>query len=631
MASPGSAQATSTRSAKAASNGEAPRTRVAQVGTFDVENFGDLLFPLLARRALEDRIPNLEVVPYSYRAKPPNEWPFEVHPLGDLIDEVEGFDLVLVGGGDLVRFDKEVAQDYRPSDSVFHHPTALWMAPTLLAAAHQVPVAWNAVGVPGDCPEWAKPAARSVISAVNYLAVRDQRSADRLREVASDTEINVVADTAFAVRELLPKTPSKRFRAELEQLGIDGPYLVLQPSPRLQPFAARLREGLQGLRAQGWSVLELPLGPIHGDSPGTLDLGIETVSPWDWPDPELLIELIGRAGGAIGVSMHLAIVASALGVPVARPSDLTAAESKQAAIDLLPGVSRWPSAAGSPISLPFGERPGPNGDGAESRAASLSRHWDEVAAATQQEGKRDQVVGFMLSVPGQLEDVVGESAAGLDVYRELFDRQTSMLETLNRSFAAEREDRERLRAQLADREQERHGLLAERTTRQLEATHLHEALTSLEQHYAEKTREIEALVDEQQRLVEERHRLTELLEGRRADNQRLKERFEASQAAAAELAEAKALLGRLQTENGRERELLQGARMDRARLSVRVRELEQAHAELVRSAAETEQWLVRLEGSRSWRLTSPLRAVAGKLRRIFRRERLDEGQPDGGG
>jgi hypothetical protein len=38
------------------------RIRVCQWGTFDVANYGDRLFPLIARDQLASRLPNLELV-----------------------------------------------------------------------------------------------------------------------------------------------------------------------------------------------------------------------------------------------------------------------------------------------------------------------------------------------------------------------------------------------------------------------------------------------------------------------------------------------------------------------------------------------------------------------------------------
>jgi hypothetical protein len=619
MATAGSAT-TAAGPAPDAGTTQSGKVRVAQVGTFDVENLGDLLFPLLARRALADRLPGLEVELYSYRAKSGDEWPFEVRPLGALVDEIADYDLVLVGGGDIVRFDKEVARDYRPSDSGLHHPTSLWMAPTLLAAAHRIPVAWNAVGVPGDFPAWAIPAMRSVLSAVNYLAVRDQRSADRLRSVGSDAQVRVVADTAFAVSELLPDEPSPAYRAQLDELGIAPPYVVLQPSPRLQQFAPRLEEALRGLQHDGWSILELPIGPIHGDAPGTLELGVETVTPSRWPHPELAVELIGRSRGAIGVSMHLAIVATALGVPVARPADLTRAESKHGVVDLLPGVSQWPNTASASISLPFAEPGAGNGRSPDAQVHALRGHWEEVAATVKRDGRLDQVVDFVLAVPGQLETAARESAEGIELYRELYDKQSGLLAAQEQSLAAEREDRERLQARLANREEEHQALVAEWAVRQLELEQLRQSLDQAQRQATELSVQIGAL-------SEERHTLTELLEARRIDFERLRSHFAQAHAAAAKLPEATELVERLRVEKSQTAELLQGTQADRARLTARLAELESAHAQLVRSAAETEEWLRRLEGSRSWRITTPFRAVAGMLRRAFKPARLEEEPP----
>jgi polysaccharide pyruvyl transferase WcaK-like protein len=627
MARAATLAAAATQPAAEEREARAGKVRVAQVGTFDVENFGDLLFPLLARRALADRLPEVETVLYSYRSKSADEWPYEVRRLETLVEEIERYDLVLVGGGDIVRFDKEIAPGYLPSNTALHHPTSLWMAPTLLAAAHRIPVAWNAIGVPAECPGWAVPATRSVLSAVNYLAVRDQRSADRLGAVGSDTEIHVVADTAFAVRQLLPGRPSRAYRAQLDELGIEPPYLIVQPSPRLAPFAPRLQDGLQALRDDGWSIVELPIGPIHGDTAGSMDLGVETETPARWPNPELILELIGRSGGVVGVSLHLAIVASALGVPVARPADLTTSESKHAAVESLPGVSHWPSSGAGSISLPFGARRVTNGAGPDTQVSSLLGHWDEIAETAKGTGNLDRVIEFVLAVPGQLETAAKEVADGVALYRELYEKQAgiyeqqaAMLAAQEQSLAGERADRDRLRTQLAEREEEHQTLVADWARRQLELEQLRESLAALERQSGELASQLTAVTDE-------RHSLSELLQASHSDRELLQARLAKSESAAAELAAAQSLVETLRTENAQTRELLQGTQADRARLTARTGELERAHAELVRSAAETEDWLRRLEGSRSWRATSPLRGIAGAFRRTFKRERLADETP----
>ena len=144
--------------------------RVGMVGTFDVANFGDLLFPLVAQAELRRRLGEVKIRPYSYHARSAASWPFHVAPLERLPEEVETLNLLLVGGGDIVRFDALVALGYQPGSSVIHHPTGFWLAPILIAHVAGVPVAWNAPGVPAPVPAWARPLVRASVMA------RDRKS-----------------------------------------------------------------------------------------------------------------------------------------------------------------------------------------------------------------------------------------------------------------------------------------------------------------------------------------------------------------------------------------------------------------------------------------------------------------------
>ena len=72
--------------------------RVAIVGTFDVENYGDLLFPLLAEDALQRRLGEVELVPVSYHRRSPPDWPYAVTPVADLPALAPALDALLVGG-----------------------------------------------------------------------------------------------------------------------------------------------------------------------------------------------------------------------------------------------------------------------------------------------------------------------------------------------------------------------------------------------------------------------------------------------------------------------------------------------------------------------------------------------------
>jgi hypothetical protein len=81
----------------------------------------------------------------------------------------------------VIRFDRDVAPGYGPTDAVTHHPTGYWLEPTLLAQAAGLPIAWNAVQVFGEPPDWLTGVLGAALERVGLVAVRDEPS---LRTIA---------------------------------------------------------------------------------------------------------------------------------------------------------------------------------------------------------------------------------------------------------------------------------------------------------------------------------------------------------------------------------------------------------------------------------------------------------------
>ena len=348
--------------------------RVGIVGTFDVENYGDLLFPLIARHELAARVPELELVPFSYHARASGSWPYEVRALVELGDAIGDLDLMLVGGGHLIRFDKTVAYGYQPPTPDLHHPTAYGLMPTLLAGWTATPVAWNAVGVSTETPAWAEPLLAEAARAAHYLSVRDQPSADEVRRLAPDVDVRVVPDTAFGVAAVVDG--SSREVLELrEELGVtDRSYVVYQPSPDLAPFRTWLARTLRWYARHDLTIVELPVSPCLGDHVGVVEVETPTVSPVRWPSPLALAGLVAGAEAAVARSLHLSITAITAGVPVVRrTSDLG---TKYRVLDDLQGV-HVVGDADAEDSLPLGRsEPAPD---VAAHVAALRRHWDSIA------------------------------------------------------------------------------------------------------------------------------------------------------------------------------------------------------------------------------------------------------------
>jgi hypothetical protein len=390
--------------------------QVGVVGTFDVENYGDLLFPLLAEAELTERLGAVELHRFSYHAKSPPGWAYPVLSVAELPERAGRLDALLVGGGFLIRFDKEVAPGYRPPGPAVHHPTGYWLTPALIAGQHGIPLVWNAPGMHcNEVPAWAEPLLELAFAHSRYIAVRDEPTRAALARFAGDDRITVVPDTGFGIARLVDRRPSGELDLLRTQCGLTGKYLVVQAAHGLEPFlrfAARHAD-----RLRDFQVLALPVGPVLGDYPSILEAELPGVVRLPaWPHPLLLAELISRAEAVVGHSYHLAITALTAGVPVFTPQNLATGKYSALAdfrtIHPLPGEHE-------PDPARFLARVGKAAPAAAVRdlLGPLDRHWDRVAAAVEAgPAPLQPALGrFWQSLPGLLEDAAcrqaGEAAA----------------------------------------------------------------------------------------------------------------------------------------------------------------------------------------------------------------------------
>ena len=298
--------------------------QIASFGTFDVENYGDLLFPLIAEAELAERLGSVKLHRFSYNAKEPPDWPYTVTSVAELPEVAGSLDGVLIGGGSVIRFDKEIAPGYGPSTPAIHHPTGYWLTPALIALQHGIPLIWNSPGMHGDnIPSWADPLMEQALGNSRYIAVRDEMSQAVLARFVDKARIAVLPDTAFGIPRLIDERhPSIELSRLREASGLTAPYIIVQAISGLDTFLRLIKNHSQLFR--DFRFLVLPIGPILGDHesivgddlPGLVRLPV-------WPPPLLLAELISQAAAVVGHSYHLAVTALAFGVPVFSSADLS--------------------------------------------------------------------------------------------------------------------------------------------------------------------------------------------------------------------------------------------------------------------------------------------------------------------
>ena len=379
--------------------------QVGIVGTFDVENYGDLLFPMVAEAELCERLGALVLHRFSYHAKTPPAWPYAVRSLTELPAAIGQLDALLIGGGFLIRFDKRVADGYGPPSPEIHHPTGYWLTPALMAIANGVPVVWNAPGMHRNAiPDWAEPLLELLLGGSAYIAVRDEPSRATLARFVAPERITVMPDTAFGVAGLLPKSESPALQQLRARIGLNRPYLIVQPvrwaDDGFPPFLAEQRA-----RFADYELVALPIGPVLGDDNAFLgEARQEFLELPFWPDPLLLAELIANASAVIGYSYHLAITALAAGVPVFTSVDLSAGKFTA----LREFATVYPLASIAEGADTFFARLGKREvePGVHATLEPLAGHWDRVAETIRTSPREVPVAAnrFWQTLPTLLED-----------------------------------------------------------------------------------------------------------------------------------------------------------------------------------------------------------------------------------
>ncbi|MFJ2542616.1 polysaccharide pyruvyl transferase family protein [Microbacterium sp. NPDC087589] len=362
--------------------------RIAHFGTFDVANYGDLLFP----RLLEWRLADIadEIVHISpvggiriYRDVPVS------HSLADVQRAGSEFDAVVVGGGNIIHDNGTNLATYKSVKSVAY--PRLWLGATQLATRQRIPLVVNAPGVPKVPGRTAAPLMRRFASRADYLSVRDTYSQEVLRSIGVPGAA-VVPDSALELRDMfttnapanldvptrLTETLDSRFAA----VHINARYKggdVASLARRLDELSATL---------QGTIVL-IAIGPCHGD-----DEFAETVAAQMQSDPvvfgapkavEDIAYVISRSCAYIGSSMHGFITAASFGVPGLIVASHAAQHKFRGVLAHLDAEERLVSSWDEALNLL-----GPTGDPSalapvaiEPALTRINDHWTELRTALQ--------------------------------------------------------------------------------------------------------------------------------------------------------------------------------------------------------------------------------------------------------
>lgn len=297
--------------------------KIAQIGSFDVENFGDLLFPDVLKAYFKNS--KIDLFSPVGGNKCFDDW--IVYPVSDFESKCisEKYDAVIIGGGDLVRTDKKVFITNEYYEYSSEPSLQLWAYPIMVAKKYNIPIIFNAPGVTNSFFQEEEFLVRKILSYVDYVTVRDTESQKILETIGVSSE--VVPDTVFSISNIVSCNDLKKVMADLKKDKIVpdiNDYIVFQHNSTNVDdlhYYSKIKEFIRHV-AQDKKVLFMPIGYIHNDHEILSDLYKENIDNTYIVNlehkltPNEMLAILSNSSGYIGTSMHGSIVSHSYGKPV---------------------------------------------------------------------------------------------------------------------------------------------------------------------------------------------------------------------------------------------------------------------------------------------------------------------------
>ncbi len=306
--------------------------RVFITGMFDMRNFGDLMFPLIARERLARM--GIDIVPVSPTGVDTGlsdalpSVPLQAMFAGDA--EVSG---IIVGGGYIIHTHRmHFLDEYQSEELAEFAGPGLWLGAALAACVRDVPLVWNAPGVPHPFAHSQRPLIDASLRAVDHLCVRDQGSAELL-DAPADIPVGILPDPVASIADLWTPGMLVPVFQSLIARKIGDPrarYMALHFRNRsLVRMGAAAAASLVDDFARTHDLLPLlvAVGQTHADDVLAREIASHLKTAHIvLDDPVSLVEIAAAVALSdlyVGASLHGYVVAAAYGVPgvlVAQPS-----------------------------------------------------------------------------------------------------------------------------------------------------------------------------------------------------------------------------------------------------------------------------------------------------------------------
>lgn len=243
------------------------KMKIAFTGVYDIDNYGDHLFPIVFEGALKERGLDFELFLFSpIGGKQGFQQNREVYRISDIdkLHKLHGFDAVVIGGGGILHYASGEQKIKRNSKEYLDYPVfETWIIPSMFALKNKVPIIWNLPGGFHDFPDFYQHLTKSLCTQVDYISVRDSYTKNILLDSnIKDENIHVYLDSAFLMRKYISDDYLESLKTNLLK---ENKYIVFHANRHLKnEDIPHLVEILDSLKKK-FKIILLPLAGTHDD------------------------------------------------------------------------------------------------------------------------------------------------------------------------------------------------------------------------------------------------------------------------------------------------------------------------------------------------------------------------------
>jgi len=299
--------------------------KIGLIGTYDIDNFGDCMFPELYESILKRNLSNVTVSLYSPTNRAAQILSYRnIRSLPQDSDHLEfEEDALILTGGETIGCGHSSGIYIFPRHS-FSGGLRLWCGPALASGSSNVRFIAHCVGA-NSCPDEVVPAASRILATADLVTFRDDLSLNRFSEHANG--FTSAVDPMFLISDLLSNAEwEKRARDQIPAPIGPGDYFVAQISAEYahSNLDVWVNEIHKISEMTGKTPVLLPICHFLYDdiileraSKALSSRGCSNVLFCNKINVKDTAAIIGASAGYVGTSLHGAVTAVSFGLPLA--------------------------------------------------------------------------------------------------------------------------------------------------------------------------------------------------------------------------------------------------------------------------------------------------------------------------